>query len=232
MINLSKTICLITLLIVFIIITGLFAYQWWQVKGELAKQIDENVNLIKKIDDLQRELEQLRVPEEKIPDETSGWKTYRNEIYGFKIDYPAVGWKIEEGYLRGALPFYFNLYKSDLLHFYIKGRIWFMAPLCENLSWKEIINNIYKCTEEQIYGMSLEKEITTNAKVKGYQVKLMNARGEMKGGFFPISGVKWETGEEALRACILFTYYLKPEPDLEEIKVFDHVISSFRFIKK
>jgi hypothetical protein len=65
MINFSKTILLLVLLAVFIISAGFFAYQWWQVKGELVKQIEQNENLIKQIDELQKEIKGLKTVEGK-----------------------------------------------------------------------------------------------------------------------------------------------------------------------
>lgn len=61
MINFSKTTLLSILLIIFVIIAGVFAYQWWQVKGELAKKIEQNENLIKQINGLQKEIEELKL---------------------------------------------------------------------------------------------------------------------------------------------------------------------------
>jgi len=61
MVDFSKTTTLLSiLLIVFVIIAGVFAYQWWHVKGELIKQIKESESLTKQITELQKELEELR----------------------------------------------------------------------------------------------------------------------------------------------------------------------------
>lgn len=89
---------LIIFLIIFIIAAGFFAYQWRQVQGELIKQIEQNENLIKQasdlqieIDKLQKEIEGLKVSKEtkeEVIDETTEWKTYRNEERGFEIKYP------------------------------------------------------------------------------------------------------------------------------------------------
>ena len=67
MINFSKTTLLSILLIIFFLAAGFFAYQWWQIKGELARQIEENENLKNQIaelqvviDKLQKEIEELK----------------------------------------------------------------------------------------------------------------------------------------------------------------------------
>jgi len=101
MINFSKTNWLTIVLIVTVCATGFFAYQWWQVKGELVKKIEENESLIKQVDKLQKEIEELKVAEgeiikkvEKVTDEIIEWKTYRNKVSGFEIKYPK-DWKID-----------------------------------------------------------------------------------------------------------------------------------------
>lgn len=65
MINFSKIKGLTALLIIFIVIAGLFTYQWWQVKGELGKKIGENEGLTKQINELKKEVEKLKAVEEK-----------------------------------------------------------------------------------------------------------------------------------------------------------------------
>lgn len=82
-----------TLLLFLILLgAGLFGYQQQQVKNELAIKIKENKNLLKKIDELQKEIEELKIfKEEKTADETDDWKTYKNEQQGFEIKFPPIG---------------------------------------------------------------------------------------------------------------------------------------------
>ncbi|PIP23810.1 MAG: hypothetical protein COX36_01295 [Candidatus Nealsonbacteria bacterium CG23_combo_of_CG06-09_8_20_14_all_38_19] len=91
MVNLSKINWLTIVLVIAICIAGIFVYQWWQVKGELARQIGQNENLMKQVDELQKEIKQLKTAEKKITEETAEWKTYRNEKQGFEIKLPLVG---------------------------------------------------------------------------------------------------------------------------------------------
>ena len=87
-----------------------------------------------------------------------------------------------------------------------------------------------------IYTISPQEEITSNSGVGGYKIKAtdaaMNIRGEMKGALFPIPGGLGWRGVRIKHACVIFTYYLKPEPSPEEIEMFNKVVSSLRFIEK
>lgn len=66
MINFSKTTLLSIFLIIFIILAGFFVYQWRQTKGELGKQIEENENLTKQVNELQKKIEELKSSEKKF----------------------------------------------------------------------------------------------------------------------------------------------------------------------
>ncbi len=58
----KQTILIIVLLIV--LLCGVFfAYQWWQIKGELRRQIEQNTNLTKQVNDLQEEIKNLKSTE-------------------------------------------------------------------------------------------------------------------------------------------------------------------------
>ncbi|MCK5466539.1 hypothetical protein KAI56_03530 [Candidatus Parcubacteria bacterium] len=82
-----------TLLLFFILLSAvLFNYQYKQVRSELAIKIRENENLIKKIDELQKEIEELKIfKKEEDINEITGWKTYKNEQQGFEIKLPPTG---------------------------------------------------------------------------------------------------------------------------------------------
>ena len=169
----------------------------------------------------------------------SDWKTYRNEDFGLEIDYPTVGWELKVHLLGTPELLALSLQKlangeKEESHtpFYVYGTVYFMSSVCKDWGWEKIINSIFECTDEQIYSMNYEKEITTNSGTRGYQIEVKDARGKMKGILFPISGLKWD-GKEFPRACFLLTYYLEdPEPNPEEVEAFNQIASSFRFIKK
>jgi len=62
--NFFKTNWLSILLLIFIIAAGFFAFQWWQVRRELVKQIEKNENLMKQISELQKEIEELKTSQQ------------------------------------------------------------------------------------------------------------------------------------------------------------------------
>lgn len=84
-------IILILLLLFVLLGAGLFSYQSQQAKSELAIKIGENKNLLKKIDGLQKEIEELKIFKEKTVDEIADWKTYKNEQQGFEAKLPPIG---------------------------------------------------------------------------------------------------------------------------------------------
>jgi len=81
------------LLLFFVLLgTGLFNYQCQQIKNKLAIEIKENKNLLKKINELQKEIEELKIFEdEKTINKITDWKTYKNEQQGFEIKLPPAG---------------------------------------------------------------------------------------------------------------------------------------------
>ena len=97
MINFSKTTLLIILLVIFFLAAGFFAYQWWQIKGELARQIEENENLKNQIAELQKEIEKLKISQPGEVTITTDKTEYKQgEIIKITIrnnsDKPIFGW--------------------------------------------------------------------------------------------------------------------------------------------
>jgi len=163
MISFSKTTTwLILFLIIFFLIAGFFTYQWWQVRGKLGKRIEQNEGLRKRVGELQKEIGELKITEE-VTDETADWKTYRNERYGFEIDYPATAWEIEEKYFIGLLRLGLDILSKksgeSYLSFYIDSTTWVIPSPCEDLTWEEIMDKFYHCTGGGgIYTISPQKK--------------------------------------------------------------------------
>jgi len=66
MMNFSKTTLLSILLVIFFLAAGFFIYQWWQIKGELVKQIEQNENLKNQVAELQAEIDRLQKEVEEL----------------------------------------------------------------------------------------------------------------------------------------------------------------------
>lgn len=114
--NTFSIILILLLLFSLLLSAGLFGYQWQQAKSDLEKQIGQNENLIKQINELQKEIEELKISkEEKTTDETDNWKIYKNEQQGFEIKFPLTGeWdydiRIDE---RTDLAFFDGFFKTQ-----------------------------------------------------------------------------------------------------------------------
>ena len=243
MINFSKTTLLSILLIIFFLAAGFFAYQWWQIKGELARQIEQNENLKnqiaeleEEIDRLQREIKELKTAKEEAIIEPADWKTCRNNYYGFEIDYPIKGWKVE--LLEEKNPVFWigkELNKTEkdeeeFYQFYIKGSIEFVDPECYKYPWrKEIRPEILQCLINYPFGLKVEKEVITDYGVRGLRGKGGGVGyGRIEGVVFPLP----KPQEENFYPILLINYDLDTHYTEREIGVFNKIVSSFRYIEK
>lgn len=243
--NFSKTTTwLIILLVIFIIAAGFFAYQWWKTRGELLKQIEQNENLTRQVDEFKKEIEKLKAQKEEI----SKWKTYRNEEYGFEFDYPLEGWEFEEvGWKELDNICRVNTKKSENKeNFCIGIDIDFLSSSCDDFSWEKIFSSLNPesggCLRRGGYEGKFEKEITSNFGVKGYKGRLTYPYQEcyplnIVVVYFPLKKFEKRPGEPGKgdRLLLEFSYLDCPQYfdfGPEEIEVFNKIISSFRFIEK
>jgi len=168
-------------------------------------------------------------PKEEITqDETAGWKTYRNGEYGFEIDYPTVGWEFEERSPTGPLVFILCTQKEE---FCIFGTMEYLYSECFDYNWEEIINNVKDCFMDLIHDISSTKEIVTNSGARGHRVKGRTELREIEGVFFPIP-VTVKLASADFRPFLFLKYYSDSDYSPEQTKIFEQVISSFRFIEK
>lgn len=79
------------ILLIVVAIAGFAAlgFFYWQMRVELLKETQEVEDLLKQIDVLEKQIEELKTKEEIPTDETATWKTYRNEELKFEFKYPS-----------------------------------------------------------------------------------------------------------------------------------------------
>ncbi len=245
----KKTTWLTICIIVFLLAAGFFVYQWWQVKGELARQIERNESLKNQvaelqaeIDKLKKEIEELKVFKGKAIEETISWKTYKNEEYGFEIDYPIVGWKFDGESLCRLLEVK-KRESENKQRFCIDISIEFLSSSCYDYSWKEIFSkeDIIEggCTG-RIYGGVFKEEIITSFGNKGYKGKMTVPYGEecyTNNEMIVYFTLKKEVKlKDKNFLPLVAIHYLDCQKyfnfSQKEVEVFDRVVSSFRYIEK
>jgi hypothetical protein len=217
MISFSKTTWLVIVLVIVFCVAGFFIYQWWQVKGELVKQIEQNENLIKQISELQKEIEELKISEEITPTpevDTSDWKTYINERFGFKFKIPKE-YEVEEQYIpihRGT------------------GGVFIIAPNAKfglELSHKETrtIEEMADYQAKGLYGKESikSKEIIYVGGEKAIKVEILD------NGLFREKIYFYKKIDEENRWFCDFDFY-EDKNGLTK-NIFEQIVSTFEFIK-
>lgn len=228
MINFSKTTSLYIICVVLLFIAGVFAYQWRQTKGKLIKQTEQNRSLVKQVEELQKEIKKLKNAKGGATDRTAEWKTYRNEEYGFEIDYPMVDWGFDrESLCRTSLP---GLQKDEPFCIYIKVESFSSDCFGNDWNWVEVAANMYDCSFEEM-DVSLGREVTTNSGIKGYRIKRGMAHAELIGG--AVFVLRTKRADFPIQEVLLMDYSMMEGVGCtqEDLNIFDQIVSTFKYIE-
>ncbi len=244
----------IILILLFFVLSGVvfLSYQLQQTEIKLENKTKENENLLKRIDELQKEIGELK-NKEKTVEETANWKTYRNEEFGFEVDYFIDDWELNA---YSSKKFQTckkltdeekeNIFSPEVLLSHpeslcISSEILFLNPECANLDWeKENAKNfsaragecIIDLSSAIIKGVDFREKITTQSGIKGYQGNILSEADELKEFFlFPLKE-KMVESEKQIAYPILWSYYYPHIFFPEEMsKHFNKIVSSFRYIE-
>ena len=178
-----------------------------------------------------------KAPEEIVEDETANWKTYRNEEYGFEIKYPK---EIEVSEYPSKISMLLPRETSMAIEkeFII---FWPEKPSKGECHDNWSLSRVTKTEEVYINEIKFLKEV-------GYDCDCDVPPGKGYAGACYCDPVEFITGKYAIiysskrysttRAdyCFFFTLYLSPynlsESDFEkESKIFDQMLSTFRFLE-
>jgi len=158
---------------------------------------------------------------------TSNWKTYRNEKYGFEIDYPN-DWKTVR-YEDDR----FVIYKKSLenrRNFAI-GVTTEVVDCYYDAEWKaELEPKVFKCFDEAFGLSATYKEIKTTYGVKGFLGEGGGALyGPIKAAVFALPRKKTVRGQVWFIIAVIY-YRLDTDYTLKDLEIFNQVVSSFRYI--
>jgi hypothetical protein len=207
----AKLIMVVSLIVGIGAIIGMLGYFWTMPKSEVIRE-----GGVKKVEVNKNEI----IEKEIINDETADWKTYRNEEYGFEVKYPE-DWIIENKDERfsfknissesslGIAGFYIKIESEDYLQ--TMGRYIYVAKTIEE-------KNI-------IIGGTGARDIITKKWLGSYRTIYIpkdNATFILETENYPVD-IPYE--ETAARIK-------KDKEILENLKQFDQILSTFKFIEK
>ena len=178
------------------------------VKGEEQEQVREN-----DADENKGEMEELQI--EDI--DTSNWKTYRNEEYGFEVKYPEKI-KTEESYsyMADAENIVFTMYNND------KKQSFF------SVEWgSRILNEKYEKYSKLINFLNSEHDINYKKRyfinkknILMYQVTFL--------GNYDVDGLVFDCNHSIITILLKDVIYDK---DKEFRNIYDNIINSFSCLK-
>lgn len=209
----------VCLIFIAIIIVATTLYGEWKIMKDIEKIQQEQLDF--KI--------YSKSTQERQKTSRLKWKTYRNEKYGFEIDYPN-DWKTVR-YEDDR----FVIYKKSLdnrRNFAIGVTTEIVLKYCYGSEWKpELEPRVFACpVNDEGFGLHTYKEIKTTYGVKGFLGEGGGALfGPIKAAVFALPRKKTVRGQVWFIIAVIY-YRLDTDYTSKDLEIFNQVISSFRYI--
>ncbi len=213
--RISTPVGILIIILVAILAGGIMAWQYLELQKEEAK------------------MQEIKVPNEEVKDETTSWKTYSNEEYGFEVRYPhdweLEDWKIDqdkhlfelsEGICEGEPCTFlyaceFGISISEERPFEVEEQF-----VGQTIPGPYAPAVILKDKEEFSIREKLSATKFYNSEFPGTEIYFLKEKNN-KGHYFKISTVVWEAGSH--------DPVVAKEHKCGEI--FNQMLSNFRFIE-